>query len=532
MSPSSSRPTGAAVAAAISPFLGLPLTFLLLLRFLGSEAPDEFGGGGRFSAVASFWAEGGAMMFVVLLALGALATVSAVLMFFGVHRGSALVLANGPLASLLVTVGAFAYSNAMHGALEAITHAAPADQATILAGSTGEAMATTLFGLCAMAGLLSALLPGLLLGALAQGEPARRLLLVAMGVFACLAGLAAVSARRLAELSGSFKAIAHASPADRLTILVGVGEELSGYRAFILVGIGLLVLAVVVGAAVLRQTPRLAVSVPLLGLGGLFGFGSQAVFEQRVRATAAQVVPPARPIGLVQFEGPDAFEPRFCLGPDAVLACSLEGLAAPVDGEVLRDELTAAGAIEALDDRAGEREPTMLLGVVPRAGAAPAWDFLTRAQAAGVRSVGLVGEAPPRPDVALPPELELVGKALDVRFRVVSLGLSNEGRGCGASCVRGTVDGKALVVGSERWTAGPLKPWYGALPQRVAISADPSLSPEALLELATAAMAHEHRLVVVLPGADAPAAEPQPEQGPPKSDREKVRDLMKGLFAP
>jgi hypothetical protein len=530
------RPTGAAIAAAISPFVGLPLTFLFMLLVLGPGG-DEYGGG-PFSAVSRAWVEGGAGMYVVLLAGGSLAVISAALMFFGVHRGSPVILVNAPLASVLVAVGAFGYWSSMRSAIEAIAGAAPDDRATILAAATGEALNTTLFGLCAMGGLLVALLPGLLLGLIAQTGQAQRLLGVALGVFASLALVAWPFAKRLAELMGSFKAIAHVSPVDRLTILVGVGQELERYRVFVFGALGLLLVMVALGAVALKREPRMAILVPLMGLGGLFGLGAQAMAERGAMSAATTLQLELKPLGLVELEGAGTFSPRWCLSGDEVVGCSLGGLEGAVEPGALEAELASADSGFGSRDRSAvaDDEPSVSVGVVRGATAAAGWTFLTAAARAGVRRVALVGEGPPRP-LELPAEIALVARALDVRVRMVPLHLATQSAGCGDGCARATIEGDALVVGAERWTAKPLDGLHRRLTERVAISATPTLAPETLVKLAAAAAAHDRRLVVLVPDAEAtPTAQPTEAPAEPprpgETDREKVKRLMEGMFAP
>lgn len=521
------RPTGAAIAAALSPFMGLPLTFLFLLATLGAGVEDEYGGGGPFSRVSQAWVEGGWSMYLIVLAGGGVAVVVALVMFFGVQRGSGAVLASAPLSSGLVAVGAFGSWTGMTGAIEAIAHAHPADRATILAGATGETLNTSLFGLCAMAGLLGALLPGLLLGVIAQSGLARRLLVVTMGVFGSLMLVAWVLSKRLAELMGSLKAVAHASPVDRLTILAGVGEELSRYRLYAVGALGLLLVVVAMGAVTLKSAPKLAVMVPLLGLGGLFGFGVQS-FVERPPASASAILSPRAALGLVELRGFGAGEePRWCVSPKSLVACDLEGLKEPVEHEVLVDELESRTRLARdFDDPTKEdAEPAVTLGIVRGASSAASWAFLQTAARVGVRRVALVGEVGPR-EVKLPAEVQLIGQALDVPFRMVPIGLAAEGSGCGRSCTRATVDGDVLVVGDQRWTAAPVEGFSRRLEEQVAITGTPGLSPETVVKVALAAAAHDRRLVVLLPDAvfarvEPPDAENSEEVAAPPGDSER-----------
>jgi hypothetical protein len=523
------RPTGAAIAAALSPFMGLPLTFLFLLATLGAGVEDGYGGG-PFARLSYAWVEGGWSMYLIVLAGGGVAVVVALLMFFGVQRGSGAVLASAPLSSGLVAVGAFGSWTGMTGSIEAIAHAHPADRATILAGATGETLNTSLFGLCAMGGMLGALLPGLLLGVIAQSGLARRLLVVTMGVFGSLMLVAWVLSKRLAELMGSLKAVAHGSPVDRLTILAGVGEELSRYRLYATGALGLLLVVVAVGAVTLKGAPKLAVMVPLLGLGGLFGFGVQS-FVERPPASASAILSPRAPLGLVELRGFGAGEePRWCVSPKSLVACDLEGLKEPVEHEVLVDELESRTRLARdFDDPTKEdAEPAVALGIVRGASSAASWAFLQTAARVGVRRVALVGEVGPR-EVKLPAELQLIGNALDVPFRMVPIGLAAEGSGCGRSCTRATVDGDVLVVGDQRWTAAPVEGVSRRLEQQVAITGTPGLSPETVVKVALAAAAHDRRLVVLMPDAVFARVEPPDAEGS-EADREAVQGLMGTMF--
>lgn len=499
---SARRPTGAAIAAAVSPFIGGPLTVLFLLRCVGL-GEDEFGGG-PFGNLSAAWVEGGAAMSLVAVAAGAVSLIAAVLMFFGVQRGSPAVLVNAPLASGLVACGTLGFWTGMKAGLEAIAGALPADGATILAGSLRETLNPSLFGLCAMGGLLGALCPGLLLGVIAQTGQARRVLVVAMGVFGSLMLMAWALAQRLSELMSSLRPVVHTGPVDRLAILVGVGEELSRYRVYAISALVMLLAVVMAGALMLKASPKRAIAVPLLSLAGLFGFGTQELADLRIQSLAARVVTPTKPLGLVELNGYSSIEPRWCVNEKELVDCDAEGLKSPVEHDVLVDELSAGARFGDEDDA----EPRVGLGLVRGASAETTWRFFNTAVQAGVHRVALVGETAPRV-VKLPSEIGPLGKALDSRFRRVSVGLAKASTGCSKGCRPATVEGTSLVVDGQKWVATPLEGWSKRLDEQVAITATAEVTPETLVALAMAAVANQRRLVVLLPDGDFTRVEPE-----------------------
>lgn len=466
------RPTGAAVAAALSPLLAVPLS-LLLLRL-------RVGGSGE--GLGSTWVEGGVGMYLVLLSELALALVAAALMYFGVHRGSPVVVANAPLASALAAVGALGFWLGVDAVLDAIVHAHPMDRTVILAAGTAEALSASLFGLCAMAALLLALCAGLVLGILAQEGTPRRLLLATTGVFGALAAVAWASAGRVDVLMSGLKAITTVSAGQRQGLLVGLGEELASARTSLLLTVVAVVVLSIVGAALVRSTPALAVAVPLLGLGGLFGLGVQAVAERGLREGRGAGLPASKPLGLLAFEGHEGIAPRWCARSSGLVDCDTEARA--VDPAMLREVLASL----ATDDE----KDLVTLGVSPGAESRTVWAFLAAAAGARVGGVVLVGEFSPRA-MKLPAELEFLRSNLTASFRMVPVALSTGASGCGERCVRASVQGESLVVGSETWSAAPLGPASPGTELQVSIDSDLSVSPETLVKLAMAAARHERR---------------------------------------
>lgn len=490
------RPTGAAVAAALSPFLGLPLTIVFLLLAVGFGGSSEYET--PFSRVSQAWLEGGWGMYLVLGVGGLLSLVAAIFMFFGVQRGSVTVLANAPLASALVAVGAFGYWQGMSGAFAAVAYASPSDRATIIAGSMGEALNTTLLGLCAMAGLLAALCLGTLLGVLAQEGVARRLLLAATGVFGSLVIVAGVFGARLRELMASFKALAHVSPLDRLTIMTGVGEELGRYRVMLLGALVLVLVMAVLGAVLVKAVPRLAVMVPLMGLAGLFGFGTQELARKALDGVGAGALSGSPSLGLIELKGQISIEPRWCARGTTIVDCGAFAAGTAVDDDALADELaTNLRQFRELNSYAETPSiPEVPLGLATDADSRRLWDFIGLAGRAGFTRILLIGESAEHQPRSLPSELEALARAMETPFRGVPLALRTVSEGCARSCVAATVKGETLVVGKDSWEPGPVS--SASLEEDVAIAADPTMTPKTLTRLALAAAAHQHRLALLV----------------------------------
>jgi hypothetical protein len=548
MSESPKRPTGAAVAAALSPFVGLPLTFAVLTAVVGVEVSDEFGG--PLSRIQQTWVEGGWGMYLVLAAGGVLSTVAAVLMFFGVQRGSPGVLANAPLASLLVAVGVFGFWDGMVGSFRAVAHAAVEDQAIIMAAATGEAFSTTLLGCCAMAGLLVSLCFGTLLGVLSQEGLARRLLIASTAIFASLAALAGASAVRLHELSGGFKAIAHASPVDRLSILVGTGNDLARLRVPFLAVVAVFVVVLIAAPLLLKEAPRLVVLAPLMALAGLFGFGAHEFALKRVEGDVAAMGRDVR-LGLIELAGFPTESPDLCVKSNDVVECverqPFEDLldedgeftkkppdvprkpGKPMADERLRELLMERKARFSGSLYGGETSiAETSIGLMSGAEASGTWKVLRLAANGGFRRMALIGETTPRvPEV--PSEYKAIVAALSLPFRMAPVGLEPVS-GC-AKCKRATVSGDGLVVGAETWKAGSLDEVFpDRLEDEVAITAETSMRAETLVKLALAAAAHRHRLVLLFPDDEFRREQGEEPTSEVEGTGKGIDSLMAGMF--
>jgi hypothetical protein len=476
IAPSPPRPTAAAVTAALTPFLGLPLAIALMIA---TQSREE----GGFDGLARAWVEGGSGMYLVLLASSVLGLVCGPLMYWGVSRGSGAMLAAAPLSAGISVVGAVTFVMGMQGAADAIVHAAPADRATLMAGSVGEAINTAAFGFACAAALLGALALGTLFGVVAQTGTARRLVGLAGLVFLALGGASLASLLRVNSMTGLFRALAEVVPADRSRILATASEE-AGMNTGLLVAVALLLVVVAAGAVALKDTPRLALLLPVLGLGGLMGQGAYSFSLARAAALTEGVAPARR--GLISFTAPSTGFPDRCLDPTGIVSCDDR---TPQALEHLGDELVA---LTTYRKDLGRPSTTVALGVFPGAPADAFWTFVHHARLARFTRVELVGEQD-MPALKLKAEFAIIAPLIRRYETGVEVGLATLDD-CGPGCVTGSIEGGALVVKGERWTPGPPNP--GAAEQEVHLPVDPTLPPEQLVPLALAAAARGHRLVL------------------------------------
>lgn len=497
--PAERRPTGAAVTAALTPFMGGPVAFAIF-AFALADRHEE---GGLFEGLARAWQEGGWPMYLVVLVGGLVAAGCAACMFFGVQRGSLAILASAPLSALITAVGAFGFWNGMRNAIEAVAHVNPADKATIMAAATSEALTSSAFGISGTAGLLASLSLGCLFGVVAQTGVARKVLVFSGAAFFTLALISLSAVLRLGAVMGLFRALAYVAPVDRLTILIAGSEELQVYRLPFLGLLGLFAVVLAVGAVTLKESPRGAVLLPLLGLGGLVGLGLHAGAQTGIeRSTAALVTRPAG-AGLVDLPGYFDFEGATrCLGADRIGDCT-EGDA--LTDEALADELGAwvrRAKDEAEYSFHGGGPLLLPIGVKADSSAQSLWRFIDASIGAGAFGISLVGEQEgAQPKVAS--ELAVFVTLFRSKYRSVPVGLFLAGQEqCGhgqKACDPATAKGEELVVGGATWKAGPLKGEASARPDFVLVQADRTMTPQVLVKLALAASSQGRRLVLVLP---------------------------------
>ncbi len=499
------RPTAAAIVAAMTPFFGLPLGVLVFA--LTRPSDDE----GLVSALSQAWAEGGWPMYLVLASTALVSSVSAGLLFFGVQQGSSAVLAIAPLASLASAAGVAGAVIGMRTVTEVLGLVSPADRAALLAAGTGETLNASAFGFACAAGVLVASAAGVLLGSMAQRAEARRLLFVASVTFFLLGLVMGTALLRLSKARQLLRVVVNLRPIDRLPLMVAGSDEISAYHLSFLGLVGVLLVVLAVGAVVLKSSPRIAVLLPVLGLGGLLGPGLAAT------ANALVVRQPTSPSTvtqgvLVELPGNAATgRSVFCLGKNTVSKCSsspTESLRITGDTDLALTSALEGWVVNANDQLMKERalgltlEPRrqpLGLAVEVVADAATWWAFVSAAFRAEVVELELIGEAHAG-SVNVMPELAALSEVLAVTRRSVPLRLSLEPLGSPAE-----VSGESLLVDGQTWTAAALTSPGDEPTATVSIRADPSMRPQTVVQLALAAAAHQRALVLIMPvGAPPP----------------------------
>lgn len=473
------KPQGSMAVAIVSGVLVLatgPMALAMLVLQSGAEG------------LAELFNEGGAFSYLVLGA-GALSTlVAAVLMAVSVRKPvlglSALVVFVAPmLAAVLGTkVGA-------QGTLAAIVHAAPADQRTILMGSIGELMSLQLQALALGTSACFAVALASLAGLLTTGRGPRVVAALSSGLLGVSLGATAFVD---AQLYGALKAVAHASPADRATILVGTIQELQPFTLF---GNGSLFAALVItalGVAVLMRGEARAAAIAmgasvLVAVVGLRG--ANAMIDRQLSDASASL-PPMKDLGYLELDG---VAPRTL---DAV-----ELTPGQVDRQVglgLQRSWRDEKAISIGLSRTLERDA--LLRALQVAHYAKA-------------EVELMG-SPKQRTFDVPARYQALTANLSEYVSAVPVRVLFTGEVCEACVGTATLSGDALEVKftkgeATQWTLSSSRPW--SRDELPSVEFEWGGPPEALARAALTALSHEHVLAVRV-------APPEPEPTPPGDD--------------
>lgn len=381
-SSSSGSGTGAGIAAGVLSLLAFPIGFVLF--GIDSVAGSEFG---FAAAVAEGWNEGGWWMYVILLLEFALIGGGALsLLFFA--RGKQTLWALTPAISVVMMAAAvIGFMMGMNSATTAVAYANPLDRGIIMFGASGEALQTIHFALSFIAATFVLHAIGLaIIGATAKEK--KPPLVLALGVFGLAVWLYASQRATSMEL-GAFKAMAHAAPGDRATIVLFSLADAQSAQKLALGAMVLVLIAVVLAVVMLRSTPRAlagvvsALLVTLAGIGGLRALGRPNGDAQKMMKGAQLTMP------LLELRAtPDALPyPLYTLGRTAIH--DVEGQV-PTLEELIRGKDEVSLVLEADVTLDNLRET------------------LARLASNEVKSVKLYGELRIKPpdDVTVPPMFE------------------------------------------------------------------------------------------------------------------------------
>lgn len=469
------------ILAGLTVFLAWPLSFIGLALSARSPGSEQ----GMVVTLAESWNEGGGGMYMVSIVAALAAIGSAVALFISTTRGRSAMLVLAPVASLAAVTGALFSWDGVSQAAAAVMHASPADRATIMAGSMGESIWTTIFGLISTSALMLAAGLGGFVGALfRRGKGGFPLWLGSLLLFA-LAILHVAPIARLLSVVDVFKFVAHMSPVNRPTVLA---RGLEGSMSSVALTAGLVAFGavLVVGLAVTRKRPAVMLLFVFFGIAGLLGMtsvvvsrrASSSLVHERFAALEA-------PDGLMTFDGPGAMNtPRLTVKADGVWKEPEPWGGA--EGRLLTAE-ELGGAVTELT---ADQERALSVGLGKDAQPAALYELLSTIARAGVRDVELVGTW--RADITgTPPELEPVAWLMRDVPRGIEVTLDNEEVRCATPCAF-TAIGAELGSGDD---------------EPVLVKADASVSPEALVKAALRAHEKERPLVLVFAAAGAPREE-------------------------
>ncbi len=434
--------------------------------------------------LAALVQEGGSTSYLVLLG-GALASlVASVLAGVSVRRPERPpALALTPfLLPLIFALGGTVFG--MRDTLAALAHVSPLDRTVILLASIGEVASLHVQALAFVASGCGAVALSSMVALLAPGRGPKVVTAVSSG----LLGLSLLGvAIQAVTLRGGYRAIGHASPADRLTILAGViGEWQEAGQASSTLFLACLAVAVL-GAAVLavRSPKSVALGVGLslvlaaVGLRGLQAVSTQQLLAPSHELTATPRVARLTIAGRVPFNElfitPGSDVPAAI--DDAVFARATRGrLDAPWLGIELRPDLPRQTLLRVL-------QTTHFVRL----------------------NVELVGDAPKRkfeaPALFAPAVAALSEVSLSVPVRVLFTDEVCEACAGSAEWTKEGLQVKSPTGALASWTAGDVS-GSGPLAALPLVEFTWTTTPEDLARAALVALSHQHLLVVRVPPPD------------------------------
>jgi hypothetical protein len=293
---------------------------------------------------------------------------------------------------------------------------------------------------------------------------------------------------------GLFKAVAHVNRIDRGHILEMGSDELSRFNIPFLGLLVVLAVIIAVGAVALKEAPRLAVLMPLLGFGGLVGLGAHAGARAFANGKTAALGATSPSYGLIDFKGYAGRDPQWCLKGAEIRDCEEDRV---VEAGALLDE-TASQVRSRRDYAYDEKAPVELaVGIAPKASAEALWQFIDAATRARATGLSLTGEHD-GPPLKVAGEIGGLAPLLQVKWSAVPVGLLMDDAPCEQHCEVGTVKGDTLVVDGKALSELPMVD-ESDLRDEVHVRADPKLSPELLTKLARAAAGNGRKLMLLLP---------------------------------
>lgn len=504
-------------AAALLAAVPLGATFFVYFAQALRLREDDLYGGAD-DVVSQAFAMGGWAMYAVL-GVGLLVSLaSAVFVLFAARQNALFALPMPVFAALPAALGAAGAGWGLNGAILAVQHASPADRATILAASVGEATWSSTLGACVAAGLSLSTAAALVFAALTQQKRspvhARGLFTAAAGVGA-LAVLAWLGAMTTQAASMGWQAIANSTREVALVREV-VGTLTQAQSRVAIATLAIIVVAVVLAASVRGAAP-----------GARVAFGLSLVLSAGLTFISVRAKPSR---DLVESFARDASKGTPLYRFDAPRANAASGI--PLEGAVNEDvemAITRARDLHAAaDDYAFEQNRTAF-ELWPDVTALSLRTALTQAAKLGVTEVTLLtGGAEPPSD--LPPPFD----SLVRQPRGVEVKLLFKDTDC--PCDELVLEEGGVRLGDERWPFGRLEDKYvDRYAQPVTLKLDEALTVDVVLKAAVAANAHERRLGLVLEGA-APnarprgyALEPEPE---PQAPLAKAAAEVKVLSGP
>jgi hypothetical protein len=425
------------------PVMGAGLAFVALFFFLplavaGNPSPD----GGIIALIQM----GGAPQYLAIAMGSFVALGQALWVLFAVRAKPALAAAL-PLGPLVVFgFGTVGFLNGMRGALKAVEFVNPADKTTIVFAAMSEASCCIVLG-----GALAAVLwlgqgAALAVSALGRTAPASRVLMrVTAAASLGLGAWAVLDVLRAGAVAKAFRVATRSDPYDFDTLFPLMARSAAGWAkaGLAVAGVAALVTLALVGLGTARAKASVAVgaSGAIAALTALLAAGVLAA--QRGQGDELIALFAVRDVGPppLEFRGEPAKLP---------LDVTLDGKGAHVRDDLTLEELFARS--RGLD---GEQGAALSVVMTKEADANALGTLLSSAQGAGFSRAQLVGRAPKRPMIDLPPLLQMVYDRADRHVATWAI-ITSEADGPAARITKAGVEIEGKTLAFADW--GPVDP--------------------------------------------------------------------------